>query len=509
MRLQLIGGAYTSRSIIASAQRCINYYPELNRRDALAPMTYYQRPGYVPKVTVGQGPIRCIYPASTGEAYVASGHEVYRFDKGSWSPTLLGTITADKTTPVSMIDNGNQVVIVDGSTNGWQVSLSGANAPSGQPSDFHQISDPTGFFTGADRVDYIDTFVIWNQPGTVFWNSTQSNTIEPFDALYTAGKTGYPDLLVTIYVVRHEVILLGTYKSEIWYDAGLFPFPFAELPGTYIEHGCIAKYSVAQADIAIMWLGQDLQGTGMVLRFRGYLCDRISNHALEDAIRKMQNTVGVSDAVGFTYQLDGHVWYVLTFPAGDQTWVYDTIIQEPDMAWHQEAWTDESGVLHRIRAMSHGIINGVGVLGDWQNGTIYQPDLDTYTDTVNGTVYPLTCIRSFPHIGRARLAGGNQLIDIDGNRVQFAGFRADIECGLGPVGIDSLPAQVSLRWSDDRGRTWGSEVLQSSGQPGEYLTQPQWLGLGIARDRVFEISHSIAGPAALNGAWISAEVLGT
>lgn len=503
MRLELIGGAYTSRSIIASAQRCINYYPELNPRGAIIPMTYYQRPGYKPWFTVGSGPIRCIYAATSGDAYIASGNEIYRIPNGTTTPTLLGSITPGKNTPVSMIDNGGNgsVLIVDGSTNGWQTDL-GTN-------DFSQVSDPTGFFTGADKVDFIDTFVVWNQPGTVFFNSTESNTIEPFNPLYTAGKTGYPDNLITLYVVRHEVLLLGTWKSEVWYDAGLFPLPFAELPGTYIEHGCAAKYSPGQEDIALYWLGQDLQGTGMVLRFRGYLCDRISNHALEMAILNMKNTVGISDAIGFTYQMDGHVFYVLTFPAGDQTWVYDASVQDNNMAWHQEAWTDENGVLHRVRAMSHGLINGTNAFGDWQNGQIYQPDLDTYTDTVNGIEYPMTCVRSFGHIAQARMQGTGQMTALDGKRVEFSGFRADLECGMGPVGIDGEPAQVTLRWSDDRGRTFGSDVLQSSGQPGEYLTQPQWLGLGIARDRIFEISHSIAGPAALNGGWIDAEVLGT
>jgi len=392
-------------------------------------------------------------------------------------------------------------MIVDGSPNGWLSDL-GTN-------NFKQINDPTGFFTGADRVDYTDTFIIWNQPNTVFFNSTQSNTIEPFNPLYTAGKTGYPDNLVTLYVVRHEVLLLGTWKSEIWYDAGLYPMPFAELPGTYIEHGIAAKYSVAQQDINLYWLAQNLQGEGMVLRFRGYLTDRISNHAVEHAIQEMKKTVGIDDAIGFCYQMDGHVWYVLTFPKGDQTWVYDAAIEDPMAAWHQEAWTDINGYLHRVRSNCHGIINGGNAFGDWENGTIYTPDIDTYTDTVNGVVTPLTCVRSFPHIGTARLAGQGHAGTADGRRVQFAAFRADLECGLGPVGIDGRPAEISLRWSDDRGRTFGNDVLQSTGFPGEYLTQPQWLGMGIARDRIFELSHSIAGPAALNGAWVDAEVLGT
>jgi hypothetical protein len=230
---------------------------------------------------------------------------------------------------------------------------------------------------------------------------------------------------------------------------------------------------------------------------------------MEDAVRKMQKTVGITDARGFAYQMDGHWFYMLTFPAGDQTWVYDTMIRDPTAAWHQEAWTDpNTGALHRHRANCVAFINGHIMVGDWQNNSVYYMDLDTYTDTVAGVVCPMTCIRSMPHLGQGRLAGSQQMVEVDGRRLQFASFRADIESGMGAQQAGG-PAQVTLRWSDDRGRTFGTDVLQSNGNPGEYLTQPQWLGMGIARDRIFEIQHAIVGPAALNGAWVDAEVAGT
>jgi hypothetical protein len=61
---------------------------------------------------------------------------------------------------------------------------------------------------------------------------------------------------------------------------------------------------------------------------------------------------------------------------------------------------------------------------------------------------------------------------------------------------------VSLRWSDDRGHSFGSPVSQSIGEAGEYLTSLQWQRLAYARDRVFEISWSVPMPTALQGAWI-------
>lgn len=512
-RIPLIGGSYTTRSIIASAQRSINYYPEAmppQNPSFPVPMMHYQRPGLVPRANIGQGPIRLLWQTSDGAGYTVSGSQLFKVNS-DWSGTFLGNITGGRSNPCSMVDNGFNWVLVDGSSSGWTGSL-GAT-------DFGPLSnattDPQGAFTGADRVDYIDTYILWNQPNSVFFGSTYSNMPDnsdpgqTFDGLFIAGKTGWPDNLQTLYVNRHEIILIGSLKTEIWYDAGNPTFPFAVLPGAYVEHGIAAKYSVAHHDIETFWLGRDLQGHGVVRRFRGYVCDRVSNHALEYAIRKMAATVGIDDAIGMTFQMDGHAFYMLSFPKGDQTWVYDMAINNPQLAWHQEAWTDAEGILHRHRANTMAVINDTNCCGDWQNNTIYEMDMDTYTDTVGGVAMPMTCVRTFPHMAQARLAGATQTVELDGRRVQFSRFTADLECGMGPVGIDGLPAQISLRWSDDRGRTWGNAVLQSTGQPGQYETYPQWLGLGIARDRVFELSHSIAGPAGLQGAFVDAEVLGT
>jgi hypothetical protein len=61
---------------------------------------------------------------------------------------------------------------------------------------------------------------------------------------------------------------------------------------------------------------------------------------------------------------------------------------------------------------------------------------------------------------------------------------------------------VRLRWSDDRGRSWGNAVANTLGKAGEYLTSIQWQRLGYARDRVFELSWSAPVRTALNGAWV-------
>ena len=494
-----MGGAYSPRSIISNYQRCINLFPEKNAVAAPVPITHYQRPGLQPLLAAAPAiaPVRCLYRASNDQGFVVVGSGVYFVSPGSpWTLTGLGSITAGRTNPVSMQDNGQEILIVDGSPNGWTVDLA--------THGFAPVVDLN--FPGGDRVDYIDTFLVYNEPGTNFFRTTGSGSPLVFDPLAFAGKAGYPDPIQTLVCNRREILLLGTLKSEVWYDAGLATFPFAALPGAFYEHGAVAKYSAAGTDISVFWLGQDLQGQGVVYKARGYSCVRVSNFALEFAIRKMARTVGIGDAIGYCYQQDGHTFYSLHFPAGDQTWVFDdSLADDPTVAWHQQAWTDTNGIHHRHRGNCHAFMYGENVVGDWENGQIYSMNLTVYTDTVAGVVYPITRVRSFPHIGTGEIEVGplgRRPVMADGHRVQFHQFIADIESGMSPT-----PTALVLRYSDDRGRTWSSDVIQAEGALGQFLTWPTWRGLGIARDRVFELEYSHNGEAALNGAWVEGTVL--
>jgi hypothetical protein len=90
----------------------------------------------------------------------------------------------------------------------------------------------------------------------------------------------------------------------------------------------------------------------------------------------------------------------------------------------------------------------------------------------------------------------------DGKRISYASFIADIEVGQTGGVLTSNPWLVSLRWSDTRGASYGNPVIQSMGAGGELYVSPQWQRLGMARDRVFEISWSAPVRTALQSAFI-------
>ena len=189
----------------------------------------------------------------------------------------------------------------------------------------------------------------------------------------------------------------------------------------------------------------------------------------------------VNDAIGFCYQQNSHVFYVLNFPNANKTWVFDASTQ----LWHERAYMDAQGRENRIRPVCHAYAYGRNTCLDWQNGNLYYFDLDNYTD--NGQ--PIVRRRGFPHIIE------------DGKRISHAHFIADIECGsINTADINNV--LISLRWSDTRGYSWGNPVTQTTGLTGQYQIQPIWRRLGIGRDRVYELFWSAPGQLALNGAFI-------
>jgi hypothetical protein len=384
----------------------------------------------------------------------------------------MGTV-GNLSTPVSMDDNATTMVVVDGSTSGYAVDLAAGT-----------MAAITGdAFYGADHVSYMDTYLLFNKPGTPQFYSSDSNSIT-FDSLWFANKVAYSDSLVTLAVAHREIWLLGQTTTEVWIDAGAPQFPFQAMQGVFIDYGCAGKYSVAKADNALFWLARDKTGQGIVLRGASYEAKRISTHAIETAISKYAM---ISDAIGYCYQQQGHAFYVLTFPTADKTWVFDITTEQ----WHERAWLDTSGREHRHRGNCHAFAYGVNVVGDWGNGNLYALDLNLDTD--NGL--PMKFARGFPHMVA------------DGRRVFYQQFIADMQ-----VGTTQSPnaAMVSLRWSDDRGASWGNPLQASLGATGEYLTSVQFRRLGTGRDRMWELQWSSpGGPTALNGAFIETTVAAT
>jgi hypothetical protein len=469
-QIQLVQGAYEARSVIANAQRCINLYPEQNTKDAEVPYTHYCTPGLTFLTQGITAEVRQLYTASNGLLFAVIGDTVY-YVPDTFVLQTLGTITTQSGL-VSMYDNKSTLIILDGSTNGWSVDLTTLAFATFSPANF----------VGGNQIRYIDTFLVSSTLGANIQSSNSGATT--YNALSVATMTGDADRLQIIDVVHKEMWSFGKRTTEVWSNVGGFPFPFQPIPGVFLQHGIAALRSLAKWGLNIFWLSEDNNGQALIMQGTAYKADIISTPAIADAIGKYTK---ISDAIGFCYQQGSHIFYMLTFPTASKTWCYDLSTQ----LWHERAYLDGNGNLKRHRANCVAQAYNKTIVGDWQNGSLYYFNLDAYTDDGQ----PIQRLRSFPHLVS------------DGDRISYTNFMADIE-----VGTDLDPSdnpQLTLRWSDDRGVSYGNGLMQSLGRTGQYRTVPSWSRLGFARDRVFELSWTAACASALNGAWIQVERMET
>ena len=467
MKTPILGSTYLAISVNAAASRMVNLFPEIIPEGGKEPAFLQRAPGLRLLVTVGNGPVRGM--VNVGRyCYVVSGNELYKVD-ANWSSTYIGHITG--TGPVSISDNGTQIFIACNGPSYIYNTLTNI---------LQLISDAD--FPGAVTVGYLDGYFVFNEPNSQrVWVTAllDGTSIDPLDF---ASAEGSPDELVALIVDHREVWLFGSNSVEVWYDAGTSDFPLQRIQGAFNEIGCVAPYSIAKLDNGLFWLGQDARGRGIVYRADGYNGRRVSTHAIEWQIQQYSS---LSDAIGYSYQQDGHSFYVLTFPQANATWVFDAATG----AWHERAcWVNSQFVRHCGNC--YVSFNNENVIGDYQNGNLYAFDTNVYTDNSQ--------IQRWLRSWRALPTGQNNL-----KRTSHHSLQLDCESGIGIVTGQGVDPQVMLRWSDDGGHTWSNEHWRSMGAIGQFGARVIWRRLGMTtklRDRVYEISGTDPVKLAIMGA---------
>ena len=369
--------------------------------------------------------------------------------------------------------------------------------------NFTQIPTTDGAFSGGNTVDTVDNYFVYNRPNTQQWGS--SDALSPISqGLSFSSKDGSPDNLMSLIVDHREVYLLGETSSEVWIDVGAFPFPYQRIPGTSTQHGIAAQFSMARLGNSFAYVSRNSRGQGMIVQMNGYLPTRISTHAVESTLANQY----IDDAVAWTYQLEGHECYVVSFPTLNLTWVYDSTTT----MWHKWLYVTNGNVYGRHRGNCSAVFQGLVLCGDYANGKIYELDRTNYTDDGQ----PIRRLRRAPHlvadlqrqffdelqlqfqpgvgttgfsvvmpttyISDPYYIGGTATLTIGPTDVFIIGNGSKIN----PIDTTTYP-QAMLRWSNDGGSTWSREYWVTIGQLGKYKNRAIWRRLGMARDRVYEV----------------------
>src|SRR3990167_4212454 len=483
MKTPILGSSYIARSVNAADNRMVNLFPEVVPEGGKEPAFLNRCPGLLFLATVGTGPIRGLWTNATEYLYVVSGTKFYRVSVYTYTATELGTMDNTYGNQVSIADNGSSLFLANVDT---------AYNYNYLTNTFTDVSGAANF-PGAVTVDYLEGFFLFNQPGSsIIWWSTDGLT---FDATDFRLAVSSPDIVNSIAVNGDELWVFGNTSIEVWYYNQNPTTPFGPVPGSYTTTiGSVSDYAVSKMDNSLYWLGQSAQGGLMVYRSEGYTGKRISTHSVEWQLQQyVISPVVAQYTLSYSYQQDGHSFFVLVFPNEDTTWVYDASTQ----AWHERCgfvggeFTRHRGNCQAFWRGSNGVTGGsMTVIGDYANGNIYSLDLDTYED--NGETQKW--LRSW----RALPPGQNNL-----TRTAHHSLQLDCEAGVGTVGTGD--PEIMLRWSDDGGHTWSNELTRAMGigSIGEYNKRVIWRRLGMTmklRDRVYEISGSDPVKIAIMGA---------
>ena len=438
----------------------VNCFLEKPPEGSKSPTAVIRTPGIEEILTLPTSPIRGM-AVHKSTLYVVSGNSLYSINGSNYD--TIGSIPG--VNRVEMFSNGAQLgIVADQDLYVYETTLA-------------MVTDAG--YGGASDATYLDLFGVFVRPNSAdfFINSAAAPSfpdLNDFNALDYRTAEAQPGNIVAIESDHRELIILKEDNGEIWTNTDNADFTFQPVSNAFIELGCIAKNSLAKADNTVFWLANDMT----VRRLDGYTPIRISTHAIENDITKMTTR---EDAFAFSHPFNGHLFYVLTFPTENKTFVYDITTR----LWHER---ESDGV--EWRAGHYLYTNNIHYIGDLNTGKLGK---------INGQVY-----EDFGEVHRVSVTSPS--ISKDGRQIFFARMHVDFEMGRGVLSGQGSDPQAMLQWSDDGGVTWSSEHWRSMGRIGEYSRRSVWWRLGASRDRVFRLSFSEPTPFTLISADVELDV---
>lgn len=390
--LQFAAQAYTARSVQLLSQQCINAFVEPTPREGKTTSPVYGTPGLSLFSRFGPGPIDGLHVFDTQDRLMAmSGDQLWSIDRFG-TPTLIGATNLGGNL-INMADNGQQLVMVDGSA-GWIYQPGGVNQVTTATAVAGATSIPTnisGTLTNGDAlnialdngatfattvngtVNGTDTAVTFNDalpsqvtagaimldPANVLAQITApafmgASTVQYFDGYFAfdayntrqffisaindgtqysgldfATATAASDIVRAVAVYHEQLLIFCRFHTEVWWDTGNLAFPFQRYDAALIARGLASPYALCSEDNTVFWLADD----GIMYRLEGFIPKRISTFATEHAWAQYPNLF--LDAQMYVLNQEGHKFIIVNFASGNATWCYDI----GSGLWHtRESW---------------------------------------------------------------------------------------------------------------------------------------------------------------------------
>jgi len=476
MRIPLLGGSNEAISTNISSQEAINMYWEAPPEGESGEGAYIPVHGATLFGTAtNTAAIRAmLFDPGDSLLYVVAGNKLY-------SVTSAGTFTERGTlsnssgrAEIAINPPAREIVVVNGNS-GLHYDISTTTATT--------ITD-VDFPDDATTIAYINGRFAVNNPSTAgVWNWSDINDGLTWNALSVATAETMLSSISKILVDKNDIWMFGDTLSEVWYNSGDPDYVFQRYD--WVESGVIGATG-CKFDNSVAWLRQDARGRLQVVKIGdGRLPRVISTPQLSQQWGAYST---VSDAFAWSYQIDGHEFYVLTFPTAGRSWAFDASTGK----WHQRSGAFSGGSPTRDYASCFAATTWAGaplLVGDY-NATGKVWAIDDSVTTWDGA-------------NMERRVTGPTIAAQNEAKLRFSEVQVDIEEGVISSGDTGNDRQLTLYWSKDNGHTWSSGVQLDIGEAAVdgYTHRLIQRKLGYGRPWTFRIYSDTPRKLIIKGLW--------
>lgn len=538
--IAILGTGVESGYPSVTSQRRINCYLEFVNDAEKSNIIAYGTPGLTLFHNFGDTPVRGMLVFGDF-LYCVHRSTVYKVNNAA-SVETLGTI-GTTTGRVGLACNGQQLMVVDGSTTGYvyeiadqatvtisvaspgEITWTAHGLPANAAVKFTTTGAlPTGITAGTEyyvkTVVDADTFTITATPGgsAINTSGTQSGTHTGQSVLTTVTDTDYPGLTTVDFLDGYflgHVAGTGKFYVSASYDGmswDALDFATAEsnpdnLKSVFVDRG----YAILSGDYTTEFWGNTgaadfpFGRIGSAVEVGGVGPWSIAK--IGDSVAFVgQNRLGESQVYYFngsqptvisTHDIDrilnnatslngSTAFSFMTnghsfycINVNGETWAYDF----KTALWSQLKSHDIARYRGEIAA---NFINKT-IISDYANGKLYRLSDTAYTD--NGDPIAMEIVSRHQTNNREYLTI---------NR-----FEVDFESGIGTETGQGENPQVMLSISKDQGHTFGPEMWRAMGKMGNFKRRAQWFRLGRGWDFTFKIRITDPVKRVITGAYAS------
>lgn len=452
--INIAGPSAEHRDRSLSSQFTQNFYPEL-------------LPGGKSEFTIQSFPGQSLFGSESGDdrgswemqnvAYRVAGETLFEVSS-SGGHTDRGTIPG--LSRCTFADDGRNLIIC---TNGRIFQLTQAT------NVLIEVSDTN--IVGSTAVTFLNNKFIYTNvdidAGIDFVVSDVGDGTSA-SGLNAGAVEDDPGKLVLAYAFEDLVYMFTERTTPLYWNNGESQPPLDPVTGRVIEKvGLDALHSVANTDDFVYWLGDDKS----VYRAISGNAQAISSIPVAHAIEGYFKT---SDAVGYTFRMEGQNFYVLSFPTEGKTWCLSESLGI-------DGWFNLSADTNRGRynATSHMFVYNKHLLADVTSGDLYQLDVNEFTNNTQ----PIQRIRTLSSIH-----GG--LIKQPGKRLEMSRFELIMKKGVGLITGQGEDPQIIIEYSVDGGQSFAQGDHVRVGRLGETNLKVEWFKMLSFYDLIIRITTS-------------------